>query len=626
MKTCAPSKCNQTIGKRMIEVSFSGWHLILFLWTRWFRFSLAFSSSEQGKEWINDRQMKSFTSSKREDRIFPSSSTSIYPNNRADGEMSTSTDLLTDHLFIILILSLALIFVCSTSIYYVFNADRMKKRRQFDLAVSQTRAAYSEPRNRIGDRRKAANENSTAIELDQQTRSKVSCDSPSTALPWTYRTFDCSTKFHRKVSSDSSLSIATTRQTSTSRINFESIKSKLKNRSTNSDLVNLQLVTRPEKHSVICSDDDDQIDSPSTETRFGQMFESTIAESFRLDLFYKVFYSIDEKQLFFQLTRLKYFQPLIERNFPCFICKIRLFTDHGKKKSKKYLSKKNPLNEIFKFDLDQFTLDQSYLKVHIIGVTNNDKQLELAHLVLILSQHENLMIRSELHHSNGLHNSEEHKKTANIDQDRIDMIVRSQVRPLKLENLSTNLFVSARFFRSIRIRKVAPWFVWFMRVIVVFFKLESSKSSEWKVWFDWPTTTLIIEVCRHFESLHFFCLRVDLIQIKISTSVDGKVIEKSKSKGISVDRTVLTSNAFFPLDYLSLHKTSVTISFHYRRSSIRTQSKLISKIDFGSTQLKNQQTFQHWTDTLSNPNRAHIQWHTLSFIESNWLRSIKLEL
>ncbi len=42
-----------------------------------------------------------------------------------------------------------------------------------------------------------------------------------------------------------------------------------------------------------------------------------------------------------------------------------------------------------------------------------------------------------------------------------------------------------------------------------------------------------------------------------------------------------------------------------------SQNKIISMIEFGSTQLKNQQGFQHWTDVLSAPNRPHVHWHVL---------------
>ena len=104
----------------------------------------------------------------------------------------------------------------------------------------------------------------------------------------------------------------------------------------------------------------------------------------------------------------------------------------------------------------------------------------------------------------------------------------------------------------------------------------------------------------------------EFIQIKICTTVDGKVTGKSKSKPILIERNFYSFSTLFHIDYLSLHKTSVSISFHYRRSSIRSQSKIISSIEFGSTQLKTQQSFQHWTDTLSAPNRPHIHWHTLT--------------
>jgi hypothetical protein len=93
--------------------------------------------------------------------------------------------------------------------------------------------------------------------------------------------------------------------------------------------------------------------------------------------------------------------------------------------------------------------------------------------------------------------------------------------------------------------------------------------------------------------------------------MDGKIIAKKKSKPISIDKSVCSFSTSFHFDYLSLHKTSVRITICYRRSLISSQNKPISLLEFGSTQLKNQQNFQHWTDTLSAPNRPHIQWYTL---------------
>ncbi len=88
-------------------------------------------------------------------------------------------------------------------------------------------------------------------------------------------------------------------------------------------------------------------------------------------------------------------------------------------------------------------------------------------------------------------------------------------------------------------------------------------------------------------------------------------MKKTKSKPISTEKSILTFSTSFHFDYLSLHKTSVRITVCYRKTLMTSQNKPISIIEFGSTQLKNQQVFQHWTDTLSAPNRPHVHWHVL---------------
>ena len=88
-------------------------------------------------------------------------------------------------------------------------------------------------------------------------------------------------------------------------------------------------------------------------------------------------------------------------------------------------------------------------------------------------------------------------------------------------------------------------------------------------------------------------------------------MEKSKSKPVPIGKNALTFSTSFHFDYLALHKTSIRIRICYRKILIGSQNKTISMMEFGSTQLKNQQGFQHWTDTLSAPNRPHVHWHAL---------------
>ncbi len=116
------------------------------------------------------------------------------------------------------------------------------------------------------------------------------------------------------------------------------------------------------------------------------------------------------------------------------------------------------------------------------------------------------------------------------------------------------------------------------------------------------------------SSFEYFFL--DLIQIKICTIVDGKITGKKKSKAIPIDKNVFTFNTSFHFEYILLHKTSIRITICYRKTLMSSQNKPISSIEFGSTQIKNQQIFQHWTDTLATPNRPHVHWHTLQPIDS----------
>jgi hypothetical protein len=103
--------------------------------------------------------------------------------------------------------------------------------------------------------------------------------------------------------------------------------------------------------------------------------------------------------------------------------------------------------------------------------------------------------------------------------------------------------------------------------------------------------------------------------MKISTMIDGKKIDKRKSKLIPINKGICTFSTSFHFDYVLLHKTSICLTISYRRSLINSQSKIISKIEFSSTQLKNQQTLQHGKDTLLGPHQPHVHWHIqLSFL------------
>lgn len=248
-----------------------------------------------------------------------------------------------------------------------------------------------------------------------------------------YKTFDIGKQRPRYLSSDSSYTGSNQRRSHPlSNISLDTVKSKLQQihrRSTPSPILSrpLEPIT-PEQNSIPTlsdSDDDDDTESSTASPRTPSN-EYSLAALFRIELIYKLYYSLDDNQLLFQLISLNYLQSLIERCFPSLICKIRLYTSNSKQKTKKYFSKKNPNNEIFKFDLDQYTLEQSYFKIHIFGQHKNDKRLDLGHIVLVLNQYENL-IKIGQNHDEGLAASEQHTKSIPIYEDRIDMITQQQV-------------------------------------------------------------------------------------------------------------------------------------------------------------------------------------------------------
>jgi len=249
-----------------------------------------------------------------------------------------------------------------------------------------------------------------------------------------YKTFDLVKQRSRYLSSDSSYTSSNQRRSNPlPTISFDTVKSKLHELHRRS-IAASPILSRPietinsEQISIThLSDSDEDYDKESLTTPITPSFEYSLTDLFRIELIYKLYYSIDDNQLLFQIIRLTSIQPLIENCFPILICKIRLFTNNDKQKPKKYFSKKNPVNEIFKFHLDQYTLEQSYLKIHVLGQHKHDKRLDLGHIVVVLNQYENLMIRIGDHHDGGLKASEQHTKLIPLYEDRIDMITQQQV-------------------------------------------------------------------------------------------------------------------------------------------------------------------------------------------------------
>jgi hypothetical protein len=247
-----------------------------------------------------------------------------------------------------------------------------------------------------------------------------------------YKTFDLAKQRPRHLSSDSSYTSSNQRRSHPlSTLSFDSVKSKIQQihrRSTPSPILSRRLEPiNSEPISIPNISDSDEDDTESLATPLTPSFEYSLTELFRIELLYKLYYSTDDNQLLFQLIQLTSNQPLIERCFPTLICKIRLYTTNAKAKNKKYFSKKNPINEIFKFDLDQFVLEQSYLKIHVLGQHKNDKRLELGHIILVLNHYEHLMMRIGHYYDGGLTASEQHTKFIPIYEDRIDMITQQQV-------------------------------------------------------------------------------------------------------------------------------------------------------------------------------------------------------
>ena len=319
-------------------------------------------------------------------------------------EHSSLLLLITITFFVLLLI----IFLC---IYLCLHRKRSKKETQ--IALANKRLIYSSPASltptKATDRFLFPFPRLQSTELyPQQTINEISSS---------YKPFDLAKHPRRNISSDSSY-------TSSSQNRSHPLSTKIQRHSTPPTMISypLETISAP---LVSDSDNDDDIE-PST-NRNHPTFEYSLADVFRFELVYKLYYSLEDNQLLFQLIHLKSMQPLIDRCFPSIMCQIRLYKSNIKHKTKKYFSKKNPMNEIFKFDLDQYTLEQSYLKIHVFGQHKYDKRLDLGHIALVLNQYENLVIRIGHNHDGGLAASPQHIKSIPIDEDRIDMITQQQV-------------------------------------------------------------------------------------------------------------------------------------------------------------------------------------------------------
>ena len=241
---------------------------------------------------------------------------------------------------------------------------------------------------------------------------------PLNEIPSNYKTFDFAKRNRECLSSDSSHTSSSHRRSQPQSFSFGTIKSKFQQVHSISTPISSFSQSDGNLNSEQISSESEDFDNefypPTTPS-----FEYTLTELFRIELVYKLYYSFDDNQLLFQIIRLTPMQSLIEQCFSSFICKIRLFTNNDKRKAKKYFSKKDPINELFKFDLDHLNLDKSYLKLHILGHQKNDKRLELGQTVLVINQYTHPMTKSGY-----VPSFEQYTKSIQIYEDRIDMIIR----------------------------------------------------------------------------------------------------------------------------------------------------------------------------------------------------------
>jgi len=333
-------------------------------------------------------------------------------------------------LFLLIGTTLTIILLCTLICIY-FCVHRRRYQEQTKIALAKKRLIYSSP-SFISPQIPTKATDRFVFPLPKLENTETFPQYSLNENSSSYKTFDLTKEQRsRYLSSDSSYTSSNHRRSHPlSSISLDTVKSKLHQihrRTTPSPILSrpLEPINSEQISKTNLSDSDEEEDNESSLTT--PSFEYKLTELFRIELIYKLYYSIDDNQLLFEIKRLISNQTLIERCFPIFICKIRLFTNNDKQKTKKYFSKKNPINEIFKFHLDQYILEQSYLKIHVLGQHKNDKRLDLGHITLPLNQYTNLMIRIGDHHDGGLETSEQHTKFIPIYEDRIDMITQQQV-------------------------------------------------------------------------------------------------------------------------------------------------------------------------------------------------------
>ena len=324
----------------------------------------------------------------------------------------------------ILLTTLFITFIC----IYLY-VHRSYDRRRAEAAIAEKGLIYSSPASMTSNRfvfplLKLSNADSIGTNTESTTKiiRETFPQLSMNELPTNYNTFDLAKRYRQQASSDSSYASSINRHSKPQSFSFGTIKSKFQqvhSPSVSNSSYPYENINS-EQMSTVSSDSDDRYNESFASTV--PSFEYSLTELFRIELVYKLYYSTDDNQLLFQIVRLIPMQILIEQCFSSLICKIRLFTNNDKRKTKKYFSKKDPINELFKFDLDQFNFEKSYLKLHILGQHNNDKYVKLGQTVLVINQYNHCMIES-----GHLSSSEQYVKSIQIYEDRIDMIIRQQV-------------------------------------------------------------------------------------------------------------------------------------------------------------------------------------------------------
>jgi hypothetical protein len=336
---------------------------------------------------------------------------------------------------------LACSFIIFVFIYLYIH--RSFNKGKAEVAIAEKRLIYSSPTSNpfIFPLKRSSNNDTIEMhtELSPKITRKTLTHFPLNEIPSNYKTFDLAKRNRECLSSDSSHTSSSHRRSQPQSFSFGTIKSKFQQVHPLSIPTPISSFSQShenlnsEQISSESEDIDNEFYPPTTPS-----FEYTLTELFRIELVYKLYYSFDDNQLLFQIIRLTPMQSLIEQCFSSFICKIRLFTNNDKRKTKKYFSKKDPINELFKFDLDHLNLDKSYLKLHILGHQKNDKRLELGQTVLVINQYTHSMAKSGY-----VPSFEQYTKSIQIYEDRIDMIIR-QVRLI---------YISFEFlFCSLRLR------------------------------------------------------------------------------------------------------------------------------------------------------------------------------